>query len=233
MRFTPLISVACALTALLCSGCTRMPGPPEDSKELMRPQDEHDFGRLYSRNCSACHGEHGRNGPALDLANPAYQAIVDDASLNGWITGGMPGTQMPAFGESAGGSLTQRQVDALVIGMRKNWGQGGVPAPLNGPPYTPNLQGDPMHGRQIYKTACLSCHQQAEQQITDTSYLALVSDQVLRTIIIAGRPDLGHPDWRHDVAGPPLSNQDVTDVVTYLGTLRTSTPGQPYLERHQ
>jgi hypothetical protein len=67
-------------------------------------------------------------------------------------------------------------------------------------------------------------------------YLSLVSDQALRTIIIAGRPDIGQPDWRLEptqvpgsppvvlayLVGPPLSPQDVTDIVTYLHTLRTS-----------
>ena len=232
MRLTSCISIACALTALLCSGCSRMPGPPEDSREQMRPQDEHDFARLYSQNCSACHGEHGRNGPALDLANPVYQAIVNDASLKKWITSGMPGTQMPAFGESAGGFLTERQVDVLVSGMRRNWSLGQLAALQSAPPYAPGLEGDATRGGQIYKSDCLSCHRQTKQQITDTSYLALVNDQALRTIIIAGRPDLGHPGWQRDPTEDPLSNQDVTDLVTYLGTLRTSTPGQPYPENH-
>ena len=57
----------------------------------------------------------------LDLANPKYQALVDDASLRRWITSGMPGTQMAAFGETAGGFLTPRQIDVLVAGMRARW----------------------------------------------------------------------------------------------------------------
>lgn len=231
MRPTSLIPIACVFAALLGFGCSRMPGPPEDSSELMRPQDEVSFEHLYSQNCSACHGQGGRNGPALDLANPVYQAIVDDAALKRWITGGMPGTQMPAFGESAGGFLTDRQVDALVAGIRKNWAQGSVPPAQNAPRYATALNGNAMRGEQVYETDCLSCHRQTKQQVTNTSYLALVSDQALRTIIIAGRPDLGHPDWRHNPAGNPLSDQDVTDLVTYLGTLRVSTPGQPYPER--
>ena len=32
-------------------------------------------------------------------------------------------------------------------------------------------------------------------------FLALVSDQGLRTIVIAGRPELGAPDWRGNVPG--------------------------------
>jgi cytochrome c oxidase cbb3-type subunit 3/ubiquinol-cytochrome c reductase cytochrome c subunit len=64
--------------------------------------------------------------------------------------------------------------------------------------------------------------------VTDGSYLALVNDQALRAIIIAGRPDLGHPDWRSTAPGHPMSDQDVTDVVAWMASQRLQTPGQPY-----
>jgi cytochrome c553 len=66
--------------------------------------------------------------------------------------------------------------------------------------------------------------------MTNPAYLALVSDQALRSILIAGRPDIGHPGWRMGGAASPLSDQNVTDVVTYLGSLRSATPGQPYAQ---
>src|SRR5258708_15081630 len=114
----PLIS----LTLLMSSvGCHRTIGPRNDQEELMRPENVVSFDRLYKENCSDCHGENGSGGHALDLANPNYQALADDASLRRWITYGMPGTQMPAFGESAGGFLTPQQVDILVGGMRSRW----------------------------------------------------------------------------------------------------------------
>jgi hypothetical protein len=62
----------------------------------------------------------------------------------------------------------------------------------------------------------------------DGSFLALISDQQLRTIVIAGRPELGAPDWRGDVVGRPLSAQEVSDVVAWLASQRTKLPGQPY-----
>jgi hypothetical protein len=64
--------------------------------------------------------------------------------------------------------------------------------------------------------------------IVDGSYLALVSDQQLRTIVITGRPDLGAPDWRNDVEGKPMSEQEITDVVAWLASKRAAIPGQPY-----
>ena len=115
------LSLGSLALLLACTGCHRRIGEPDDKNELMRPDEVVAFDRLYSQNCSACHGENGSGGPAFDLSNSKYQVLIDDASLKRWITSGMPGTQMPAFGESAGGFLTQTQVDALVSGIRTRW----------------------------------------------------------------------------------------------------------------
>lgn len=227
MRPAGWIAIGCVVATLSCAACNaRGQGTPVMNVPP-RPEDVVDFSTLYNQNCSACHGENGQNGPALDLANPLYQAIVDDASLKKWITNGMPGTEMPAFGESAGGFLTEMQVDALVAGMRANWAKS-APSGAAPPPYIANLRGDVKSGEQVYKEACASCHTKAGEQIFNGSYLALISDQSLRTITIAGRPDLGQPDWQHDRSDRSLTNEDVTNVVAYLASLRSATPGQPY-----
>lgn len=224
------LSASISLIVLLSSvGCHRRIGPPNDQDELTRPENVLSFDRLYKQNCSACHGESGSGGPALDLANSNYQTLVDDTSLKHRITSGVPGTEMPAFGESAGGFLTPQQVDILVSGMRSRWAHGDQDA-RGMPPYSASTVGAAALGRQIFQTSCSRCHQQGQQNITDTSYLALVSDQSLRTIIIAGRPDLGQPDYKQVRPNHPLTDQDVSDIVAYLHSLRSDTPGQPYPE---
>jgi cytochrome c553 len=85
----------------------------------------------------------------------------------------------------------------------------------------------------LFQKSCISCHKASNQEITSPDYLALVNDQALRSIIVAGRPDIGQPDWRNDKPGTPLSEQDVSDLVRYLASLRTSTPGQPYPEHRE
>jgi cytochrome c oxidase cbb3-type subunit 3/ubiquinol-cytochrome c reductase cytochrome c subunit len=60
----------------------------------------------------------------------------------------------------------------------------------------------------------------------DTAYLALVSDQALRTTVIAGRIDLGMPDWRAYIPGQPLSAQQISDVVAWLVSQRQPVVGR-------
>jgi hypothetical protein len=81
LRGNAILSFISLTLIVTSSGCHRRIGPPNDREELMRPEDIVSFDRLYKGNCSACHGEKGSGGPALDLANPSYQALVDDASL--------------------------------------------------------------------------------------------------------------------------------------------------------
>jgi len=224
--------LAGATLLLLVAGCNQMPGTPKPGIEVPRPDSITDFATLYGQNCAGCHGREGQNGPALDLANPVYQAWVDDAAIRKVIAGSEPGTQMPAFAQAAGGLLTAAQVDALVHGMRTAWQKPGTLSGQAPPPYQPVTQGDAPRGQAVYQAVCARCHEQPGGKITDPTFLALINDQTLRTIIIAGRPDLGHPDWRTGMDGHPLTDDQVTDTVAWLATLRSQTPGQPY-PQHQ
>jgi cytochrome c oxidase cbb3-type subunit 3/ubiquinol-cytochrome c reductase cytochrome c subunit len=221
-------ALAGCVLLLAVAGCSRIPGEPKPGVEVPRPESITSFNTLYSQNCAGCHGDHGRNGVSLDLANPVYQAWADQAAVRDVIANGKPGTQMPAFAQSAGGFLTDAQVGALVHGMRAAWGK---PNALNGetpPPYTTTLKGDAARGQQVYEAACARCHQNPSENIMNPTYLALVSDQMLRTLIVAGSPDIEQPDWRGDIPGRALTDQEVTDVVAWLASKRIATPGQPY-----
>src|SRR5690348_3020819 len=110
-------ALAGCVLLLAIAGCSRYPGEPKPGVEVPRPEEVSSFNTLYSQNCAGCHGDQGRNGVSFDLANPVYLAWADDASLKNVIANGTPGTQMPAFAKSAGGFLTDAQVDALVHGM--------------------------------------------------------------------------------------------------------------------
>jgi cytochrome c oxidase cbb3-type subunit III len=223
-----------ALLAMLLSGCGSPHGQPAKESETLAPNEVSEFGTLYGQNCAGCHGTEGRGGAAIALANPVYLAIADDASLRKVIAQGVPGTAMPAFAQSAGGMLTDVQIDVLTKEIRSRWSQRGILDVTSAPPYTPKLTGDAQRGEAAYKTFCASCHGPSGSggakgsSITDDSFLALVSDQGLRTIVIAGRPELGAPDWRGNIPGKPMTDREVSDVVAWLISHRSQIPGRPY-----
>jgi cytochrome c oxidase cbb3-type subunit 3 len=228
------VCVCAAFAAFLASGCGAPHGQPNQGSEVLAPKEVLAFGTLYAENCAGCHGADGRGGAAIALANPVYLAIADDAAIRKVIADGMRGTAMPAFAESAGGMLTDAQIDVITKEIRSRWSKQGVLDTATAPSYAPKSAGDAHRGEVAYKTYCESCHGPGgggghkASPITDDSFLALVSDQGLRTMVIAGRPELGAPDWRGNVPGKPMSDQEVTDVVAWLASRRVENPGQPY-----
>jgi len=233
MKFRVPIFAAVGLSALLC-GCASAPGRPTAGDTPIVPSEITDFNVLYRQNCAGCHGDNGKGGAAIALADPVYLAIAGDTVVRHATADGISGTSMPAFAQSAGGMLTDKQIDALVQGMRQRWAQPDVLRGANPPPYSSSEPGDPSRGSLAYAQFCSSCHGaggrggQKASSIVDGSFLALLNDQELRTIVIVGRPDLGAPDWRGNVPGKPMSPQDVVDVVAWLATQRPKFPGQPY-----
>jgi cytochrome c oxidase cbb3-type subunit III len=222
------------LNMMLLSACSSPPGRPGKDSEHPAPSEVSDFKTLYAENCAACHGTEGRGGAAIALADPVYLAIVDEPSMRKVISSGVHGTSMPAFAQSAGGMLTDKQIDAITSGIRSRWTRPGILDGTNPPSYAAKSAGDVQHGEASFKTYCSSCHGAQGQggpkgsSITNDSFLALVSDQYLRTTVIAGRPELGAPDWRGNVPGKSMSDQEITDVVAWLASHRVQNPGQPY-----
>jgi len=228
------LCVFTALAAILLLGCGAPHGQPGKGSEVPAPNEILEFGTLYAENCAGCHGAEGRGGAAIALANPVYLAIADDAAIRRVIANGVRGTAMPAFAESAGGMLTDAQIDVITKGIRSRWSRRGILDAANPPSYAAKSTGDAMRGEAAYKTYCESCHGPGGRggvkgsSVTDDSLLGLVSDQGLRTIVITGRPELEAPDWRGNVPDKPMSDQEVTDVVAWLASRRVQNPGQPY-----
>ncbi|MGH7893026.1 MAG: c-type cytochrome [Candidatus Binatia bacterium] len=225
--------LAVCVTLALVAGCDRLPGRPQRGDRPLRPSRVMDFAALYGENCAGCHGAEALPGATVALADAVYLALADDATIRRVTAAGVPGTAMPAFARSAGGALTDEQIDVLVRGMRARWGRSGVLGTSSPPPYA-GAPGDARRGAEVYAAACASCHGpdgtggQRGGSIVDGSYLALVSNQGLRTAILVGRPALGMPDWRGDQKGKALTADDVTDVVGWLVARRQKLPGQPY-----
>jgi mono/diheme cytochrome c family protein len=236
MRREPFLVAALWVAATGCDlRCgTLVPGRPSADSQVTPPDKVTAFAPLYGSNCAGCHGAEGKGGAAAALGDPLYLAVVDDATLRRVTSSGVAGTAMPAFAQSKGGMLTDEQVNAIVGGIRAQWGRPDALGGLEPPPYAANDAGDANRGAGVYAVYCSSCHGASGRgggrasSIVDGSYLALVSNQSLRTTVIVGRPELGAPDWRGDVPGQPMSQEDVSDVVAWLAAQRPQFAGQPY-----
>jgi mono/diheme cytochrome c family protein len=231
IRILSALAVLSLVTLVACSIPDR---EPQTNSEPVAPNQLLDFGTLYAQNCAGCHGAEGRGGASIALANPVYLAIVDETTMRNIVANGVRGTSMPAFAQQAGGMLTEQQIEAITSGMVSRWGRKQVLDGTNPPSYVAKAAGNVDRGQLVFGTYCASCHGSEGggtlrgSAMTNDSFLALVSDQALRTIVITGRPELGAPDWRGNVPGRPMTDQEITDVVAWLASRRAQNPGQPY-----
>ena len=236
-RSTTLSSLACTICFVI-AGCNA-PGKPVQA-EAARPDDVLDFPTLYKQNCAACHGQDGKNGATISLANPVYVATAGVGNIQRITAAGIPGTAMPPFARSSGGMLTDRQVAVIAKGIVDTWGHSNATTGQL-PSYSSSGPGDSAKGQTSYATYCARCHgadgagmnsgSTKIGSIVDPAYLALVSDQYLRSTIIAGRLEQSMPDWRSDLTGSnarPMTDQEISDIVAWIASHRIATPGEPY-----
>ena len=219
--------------ATLC-GCDQLPGKPREEDRWRPPDEIKNFGSLYSTNCLACHGDEKMLGPSIAMSNPIYLAIVPKDAMRKAIAEGIPGTMMPGYSAAVGGSLTDEQINIVVDGIH-NWSAGHPGTGSNHPPYAAPA-GDNQRGAAAYTQNCEQCHGKdgaggKSGSVIDPAYLNLVSDQYLRTIIIAGRPELGMPNYQEYVPGKPMSAEEIADLVAWLSSHRQGpapgvTPGK-------
>jgi mono/diheme cytochrome c family protein len=233
---------------LLLAGCD-LPGKPSLAERERVAGEVMDFGVLYRQNCAACHGADGKLGPAPSLNDPLFLAIVPDRVLREVVTHGRKETLMPGFGGRHSlanlkpeqtviqqGTLTAEQADILVRGLRTTWGRP-VPNKEKLPSYLAKETGNTDRGKKVFRRACASCHGKDGRggmnagAIHNADFLALISAQALRRLVITGRPDLGMPSYDQPTGRPngfePLSGQDISDLVALLDSWKQETAGRP------
>ncbi len=218
---------------LAVAGC----GRPSPADQPRLPDQVFDFPRLYGDYCAGCHGRDGRLGAGPPLNDPLLIAVMSAEEMKQVITDGRPGTLMPAFSQEHEGRLSDRQIDFLVAEMRTRWGQpAGAKDHLPAYALAKAPPGNKKNGARVFAVACAGCHGahgQGEEAgaINDPAFLALVSDQFLRRMVITGRPDLGMPDYRTRGDRPasfkPLTSQEIADVVAYVAAWRQPYPQGP------
>lgn len=226
---------------LLLPGCD-LPGRPVEADRYQRPEAVLDVETLFAGNCSGCHGVPGRPGPARDLGDPLFLAVIGKNELRRVTAEGVAGTSMPAFARAAGGWLTEAQIDALADGIVARWSTPAAFPASSLPPYgdaaarkSGIAPGDVARGAAVYASTCAECHGVKGEggsggAITNDSYLALMSDQALRSVVLFGRPELDMPSFQGYERRAPLGFQQISDVTAWLIAQRRPFPGSPYAQ---
>jgi mono/diheme cytochrome c family protein len=111
-------------------------------KDALRAQTTSytDIGRqLFSANCAQCHGADARGGgdaPTLDSSQ--FLKSTADNQIAALVSGGVSGTEMPAWSLDYGGTFTAEQVRQVVTYLRSlqphapsipAWRQGAKASP--------------------------------------------------------------------------------------------------------
>ncbi len=73
---------------------------------------------LFANNCSSCHGKGAVGGSAPVLYAKEFLKTSNDSQIQGLIAGGVPGTDMPAWGIEFGGTLTDEAVRQVTTYLR-------------------------------------------------------------------------------------------------------------------
>jgi len=225
------------IALLLLTGCNvRLPGKPIEAERWRAAEDISDFKELYTTNCAGCHGIDGQRGAARPLNDSLYLSFVPDDALRQVISQGTIGTNMPAFSQTSGGVLTERQIELLISGMRASWSKPDEFKEIIIPTYSAaaltangsvfdHRSESANAGALAYQTYCARCHGPngaggSAGSIVNPNFLNLVSDQGLRTTVVVGRADLGKPDWRSNLPGHPMSPPEIDAVVKWLAAQR-------------
>jgi cytochrome c oxidase cbb3-type subunit 3 len=210
-----------ACLAVVLTGC----GHATETYTL--PDRVTEFSALYKDNCAGCHGLDGRLGAARPLNDPLYLAVIGKEQMRDVIARGVPGTAMPAFAQNGGGTLTDQQITILADQIEVRWSRPQDYVGMTLPPYTAEL-GDARAGEAVFRTYCSRCHgdkgtggANGSGSVIDPALLSLESNQSIRTMVIAGRADLGCPNWKGDSPGHVMTPQEISDVVAWLAAHRT------------
>src|SRR5712672_1146237 len=162
-------------------GCASPHGQPRKHSEILAPNEILGFGTLYAENCAGCHGAEGRGGAAMALADPVYLAVADDVAIRKVIASGVRGTAMPAFAQSSGGMLTDKQINVIAREIRSSWSRPGILGATNPPSHAAKSAGYVPRGGLAYMVSGGAWSRSGGHgtargsSVTDDSFLALVS----------------------------------------------------------
>lgn len=168
---------------------------------------------LYQANCASCHGDQGEGVDAPALNNLAVLRDTPDETLFDLTVNGVPGTEMPAWGQARGGPFTDEEIKQMVAFIR-SW---EATAPDLG---QQRMRVDAQRGAKIYAATCVVCHGDNGQggtapALNDPAKLQQFDNAWYAETIAAGRPAQGMPVW-----GTVLSPQQIGDLTALIDAWR-------------
>jgi len=179
---------------------------------------------IYAEFCQACHGPQGE----AIAEGAAFQAIEVDADTareviaEGRDSDPDDGAAMPAYAQTAGGPLSDAQIDQVLAYMA-TWAGGDVP-PLPAPNLRPTVEevpdhfGDVQRGAELYATSCYGCHGAEGRGRVPPNFPGFEydPDSFLETVA-RGTDHPLMPGFASE-AGGPLSADDLEDLETYVAS---------------
>ena len=74
--------------------------------------------QLFASSCASCHGDNATGGSAPVLNAKEFLKATSDQQIENIISGGISGTEMPAWNLAFGGTLTDEQVQQIATYLR-------------------------------------------------------------------------------------------------------------------
>ncbi len=74
--------------------------------------------QLFASNCASCHGKDAVGGSAPVLNSQQFLKSTTNAQIENIVSGGVSGTEMPAWSLDFGGTLTAEQVQQVTTYLR-------------------------------------------------------------------------------------------------------------------
>ncbi|MEJ2599000.1 MAG: c-type cytochrome [Anaerolineales bacterium] len=185
--------------------------------------------KLFSTNCSPCHGQFGEGGAnptrpgdiIAPISSAEFLKTRDDVTLRAIISQGQPNFGMSPFGSSYGGPLSDEEIDAVIAYIR-TWEEN---PPVELPPEVSAVTTQiPLNGTDIYKNLCAQCHGPKGEggigpSLSDPKFQDKYTDQQIFDTINKGHKATSMIAW-----GEILSSEQIQQVVEFIRQLREASP---------
>jgi ubiquinol-cytochrome c reductase cytochrome c subunit len=200
------------------------------------PGDPVRGGELYVENCAVCHGVDGQGRIGASLED--FQGIDAGASMEAVIAAGVPGSVMPAWGQSNGGPLSDQDILDITSYVLAAFAGTQPLQPL--PTYIaptierlPDVEGNPSDGAAVYHANCAMCHGDQGQGrfglALAKAWPVAEPAVYIQQVVGQGIDGTTMPAWARSNGGP-LSDDDIADVAAFVLTLEPSAAPAPIPE---